>query len=61
MNEWFSIASTTSSASGEASPVTPKVPSFMCRPARPAICASSLGCKGRIRRPSNFVVPENAT
>ena len=34
---WPSIASTVSSGSGRASPVTPKVPSCMCRPARPAI------------------------
>ena len=30
-------------------PVVPKVPSFMCRPARPAICAISAGVSGRRR------------
>ena len=38
---WFSIASTISGASGPTSAVVPKLPSFICRPARPAICASS--------------------
>ena len=47
----------TSSSSGGASPVTPKVPSDMPRPARPAIWASSFGAKSRIRRPSNLVSP----
>ena len=55
------IACATPSSSGGASPVTPKVPSDMPRPARPAIWANSLGAKGRIRRPSNLVSEENAT
>ena len=55
------MASTTSGSSGGASPVTPKVPGVVWRPARPAICASSFGIRCRIRRPSNLVVEEKAT
>ena len=40
---WFSIASTISGASAPISAVVPKLPSFICRPARPAIWASSAG------------------
>ncbi len=60
-NRWFSIASTHSGSNGVASPVTPKVPSVVNRPARPAIWANSLGCKYLCRRPSNLDVPANAT
>ena len=46
---------------GFASPVTPNVPLFMPRPARPAIWANSLGARSLLRRPSNLVREENAT
>ncbi len=55
------MARATSSSSGGASPVTPKLPLLIPRPARPAIWASSLGARGRIRRPSNLLSAENAT
>ena len=55
------MARATSSSSGGASPVTPKLPLLMPRPARPAIWASSLGANRRIRRPSNLLSAENAT
>jgi hypothetical protein len=56
-----SIASTTSASRPGTSPVTPKVPSVVKRPARPAIWASSFGVRWRWRRPSNLVTPEKAT
>ena len=60
-NRFSVMASTNSSCKGAASPVTPKLPLFICRPARPAICASSVGKSGRMRLPSNFDVAEKAT
>ena len=58
---WSMIARATPSSSAGASPVVPKVPDLNPRPARPAICANSLGASGRIRRPSNLLSAEKAT
>ena len=60
VKRWSIIAFATPSSNGEASPVTPKVPSRIPRPARPAIWANSLGASGRIRRPSNLLSAEKA-
>ncbi len=46
---------------GSASPVVPKVPSFMWRPARPAIWPISSGRSGRMVWPSNLSSAANAT
>ena len=56
-----STARTMSSSSGGHSPVVPNVPSRIPRPARPAICATSLASRCRGRCPSNFVSRANAT
>ena len=57
----FSICSTNDSSSAGISPVTPKVPSEVWRPARPATCASSAAANSRWFLPSNFRVCANAT
>ena len=51
---WFSIASTSSGSSPPTSAVVPKVPSFMWRPARPAICASSTAAQRAQRAAVEF-------
>ena len=51
----------TSGSSGGASAVVPKLPSFMWRPARPAICAISGAARRRGARPSNFTSLAKAT
>ena len=51
---WLSTAATRLSSNGPRSAVGPKVPSRRCRPARPAICATSAGRRGRGAVPSNF-------
>ena len=58
---WFSMRSTISGSKGSVSPVVPKVPSFMLRPARPAICASSAAVRSRGARPSNLRLSAKAT
>ena len=52
---------TTSSVKEETSPVSPKLPSLIPRPARPAIWANSFGARNRILLPSNFEMEEKAT
>ena len=60
-NSCVSICSINSSSNGVKSPVTPKLPSLVWRPARPAICANSAGNKSRWRRPSNLRLWAKAT
>ena len=60
-NVLFSICSTSISSNAGISPVTPKVPSAIWRPARPATCASSAATSSRWFLPSNFRDCANAT
>ncbi len=56
-----SMLSTMWSGSAGHSPVVPKVPSRMPRPARPAICAASCAVRARLFWPSNLLRLAKAT
>ena len=60
-NSCVSICSMSGSSKASKSPVTPKLPSWVWRPARPAICANSEALNWRCRRPSNFRLWAKAT
>ena len=60
-NWWFSTALIVSASSPFRSPVVPKVPSVMWRPARPAIWAISVGRSRRGAWPSNLFSLAKAT